>query len=174
MNRRALAKAMAAVAAVCMTSLLYAAEVPRASSAAAKTAPVKANTAVIMKVVRLQGTVSWPSGPGNPTAADATTACGQVKVAASKETPSGGMMPKVETLGEANATAVDAKDRSKGCSYAIMGGLPSGEALKVSARFTGPWSSALGGGYVGSEAATVTLKTGTNTQNLSLKVNAIK
>lgn len=166
MNRRTLAKIVACVAVSCMTALLYAAEVPKANT------QVRSPLKVSMTAVRVQGTVSWPTGGGNPTATDATAACGAVKVSASKETASGGMMPKTETLGEATGAAVDAKDRSKGCSYAIVG-LPSGEPLKVSAKFTGAWSATLGGGGVWSEAAKLTLKPGTTTQNLSLVVNAI-
>lgn len=171
MNRQSLTSGIVFVGVLCVASLLLALEVPKPGAVAKP--PVKARTDVAAAIVRVQGTVSWPSGPGTPTATSATTACEQVKVAASKETPSGGMMPKTETLGETTGKPVDANDRSKGCTYVLLG-LPTGQQLKLGARFMGPWSVPLGGGGVWSETATITLPTGTTTKNLALVVNAIK
>ncbi len=127
----------------------------------------------VLKVARVEGTVAWPTSGGNPTAATAVAACGAVKVSAVKEVPSGGMVPKTETVGETTAKPVDAADVKKGCTYALVP-LPQAQPLKISARFSGAWSSPLGGGGVWSEATPVTLKPGVLKVNLQLKVNAIK
>jgi hypothetical protein len=155
---------------LCAASVLLASDTPKPASAKQ---PVTARTDLMKTMVRVEGTVSWPTSGGSPTATAGATACEQVKVAATKETPSGGMMPKTETLGETTGKPVDAADRSKGCTYALMG-LPSGQPLKMSARFTGAWSAPLGGGFVGSTAVTATLQPGTTKQNFALVVNAVK
>jgi hypothetical protein len=169
-HRRAVASSVVLCGIFCTGSLLFAVEPPKPTTADKR--PVKANPAALT-VVRVQGTVAWPSGGGNPTSTSAATACGAVKVTAVKETPSGGMVPKTETVGDTTASAVDPTDVKKGCSYALVG-LPTAVPLKISARFTGAWSTTLGGGGVWSEARTVTLKPGTLTLDLPLKVNAVK
>jgi hypothetical protein len=169
MNRRALVSGAALVGLVLGTSLLAAPPKPTNT----QKEPVQARTDIAAKMARVEGTVTWPQGPGNPTATGATEACAQVQVSASKETPSGGPMPNTETLAQTTGKPVDAANLKKGCTYALSA-LPTAQPLKVSARFTGPWSTPLGGGGVWSSAATLTLKPGTVKQNLALVVNAIK